>query len=172
MRLYAWLGMTLATALVCAASGFAAPPERSPWIEIDETETIPAAPAGPCAYAIAVTVEGKFRATHFFDAEGNEIRTLEITPTLRITFSANGKSISTVSPAVVHVKLNADGSEFVTITGLQGHLVVGGGPPVAVDVGRLVLFFSSPEDEDPDVLFQAGQFNMGPFPQLCDVLAA
>jgi hypothetical protein len=38
-------------------------------------------------------------------------------------------------------------------------------------VGRIVLFFSGPEDQEPDIIFQAGQFNMGPFPQLCDVLA-
>jgi hypothetical protein len=34
-----------------------------------------------------------------------------------------------------------------------------------------VFFFSGPEDQEPDIIFQAGQFNMGPFPQLCDVLA-
>jgi hypothetical protein len=38
-------------------------------------------------------------------------------------------------------------------------------------VGRIVLFVSSPTDMDPDLIFQAGQFNDGPFPQLCDVLA-
>ena len=49
--------------------------------------------------------------------------------------------------------------------------ITGGGPPVAADVGRVVFFFSDPDDEEPDVVFQAGQFNDGPFPQLCDVLA-
>jgi hypothetical protein len=60
---------------------------------------------------------------------------------------------------------------IVAITGLQGHLLVGGEPPLAADVGRLVLFFSGPGDEDPEIIFQAGKFNFGPFPQLCDVLA-
>jgi hypothetical protein len=41
----------------------------------------------------------------------------------------------------------------------------------AADVGRLVFFFSSPEDEEPDIIFQAGKFNFAPFPQLCDILA-
>jgi hypothetical protein len=104
---------------------------------------------------------------------GNEIRDLTVFPNFRVTFTnpATGKSITTPSPAVTHVTINPDGSAVVAVTGLQGHLVVGGGPPLAADVGRLVLFFSGPEDEEPDVLFQAGHFNFGPFPQLCDVLA-
>ena len=67
--------------------------------------------------------------------------------------------------------INPDGSAIVTVAGLSGHLIVGGGPPQAADVGRIVFFFSGPEDEEPDLVFQAGKFNDGPFPQLCDVLA-
>lgn len=171
MRKLAWLAVSLVFPLAFAVGASATPPEHFPWEEIDETFTIPAAPEGPCAYAIQVTLTGKSRHTHFFDKAGNEVRNLTIFPTLRITFSANGKSISTVSPSVEHVTLNPDGSALVTITGLQGHLIVGGGPPLAADVGRIVLFFSSPTDEEPDIIFQAGPFNGGPFPQLCDVLA-
>jgi hypothetical protein len=171
MRKLGWLAAFVAVPLVFAVTTSAAPPVQSPWEEIDETDTIPAAPAGPCSYAIQVHVVGKLRLTEFFDQEGNLVRSLERTPTLKVTFSANGNSISTVSPAVVHVTHNPDGSDVVTITGLQGHLIVGGGPPLAADVGRVVLFFSGPTDEEPDVLFQAGPFNGGPFPQLCDVLA-
>jgi hypothetical protein len=171
MRKLAWLAVSLFVPLAFAVGAWGAPPEHFPWEEIDETFTIPAAPEGPCAFPIQVTVTGKSRHTHFFDQAGNEVRNLTIFPTLRITFSANGKSISTVSPSVEHVTLNPDGSSVVTITGLQGHLIVGGGPPLAADVGRLVLFFSSPTDEEPDIIFQAGPFNAGPFPQLCDVLA-
>ena len=171
MRRLAWLAVSLVLPLTFAIGASAAPPEHLPWEEIDETFTIPAAPLGPCAFAIQVTLTGKSRHTHFFDQAGNEVRELTIFPTLRITFSANGKSISTVSPSVEHVTLNPDGSVVVTITGLQGHLIVRGQPPLAADVGRIVLFFSGPGDEEPDILFQAGPFNGGPFPQLCDVLA-
>ena len=45
---------------------------------------------------------------------------------------------------------------------------MGRGPPLAADVGRIVFFLSGPEDDEPDIIFQAGNFNMGPFPQLCD----
>jgi len=84
---------------------------------------------------------------------------------------ATGESITSPSPAVEHVTINPDGSALIAVTGLQGHLIVGGAPPQAADVGRLVLFVSGPEDEESDVVFQAGKFNSGPFPQVCDVLA-
>ena len=138
---------------------------------LDDTFTIPAAPAGPCAFAIQGSATGTIKTTEFFDAAGNLTRAISVFPRARVTFSANGKSISTVTPSVEHLELNPDGSGTLTITGLSGHLIVGGGPPLAADVGRIVFSFSSPTDMDPDLTFQAGQFNDGPFPQLCDVLA-
>jgi hypothetical protein len=137
----------------------------------DNVFTIPAAPAGPCAYAIQGHATGTVKTTEFFDSSGNLVREISAFPRARVTFSANGKSISTVTPSVEHITFNADGSATVTITGLSGHLVTGGGPPLAADAGRIVFFFSSPTDTEPDLIFQAGQFNDGPFPQLCDVLA-
>lgn len=165
------LGCTGVLALALAAVGRAIPPEHFPVEHVDETFTIPAAPEGPCAFPVEVRVVGNIRHTHFFDREGNEIRNLTVYANFRVTFSANGKSITTVSPGVEHVTINPDGSAVVTVTGLQGHLIVRGGPPLAADVGRIVFFYSGPEDEDPDIIFQAGKFNLGPFPQLCDVLA-
>jgi hypothetical protein len=140
-------------------------------VNLDEVFTIPAAPAGPCAFAIQGHATGTVRTTEFFDSAGNLTRVISAFPRARVTFSANGKSISTVTPSVEHITFNPDGSATLTITGLSGHLITGGGPPQAADVGRIVFFFSSPSDVDPDLIFQAGQFNDGPFPQLCDVLA-
>lgn len=165
------LGLTGLLAFALGSAARAIPPEHFPVMHVDETDTIPAAPEGPCAFAIEVHVVGDVRHTHFFDRHGNEVRELTVFPRFRVTFSANGKSITTVSIAAEHVTINPDGSAVVAVTGLQGHLIVGGGPPAAADVGRLVLFFSGPEDEEPDILFQAGKFNFGPFPQLCDALA-
>jgi len=137
----------------------------------DDMFTIPAAPAGPCAFAIQGHSTGTVKTTEFFDSAGNLTRIIVALPRARVTFSANGKSISTVTPSVAHITFNADGSSTATITGLSGHLITGGGRPQAADVGRVVFFFSSPTDTDPDLIFQAGQFNDGPFPQLCGVLA-
>jgi len=165
------LGCMGVLALALAVVARAIPPEHFPVEHVDETFIIPAAPEGPCSFAIEGHVVGNVRHTEFFDAEGNVVRALTVFPGFRVTFSANGKSITTVSIAVEHATINPDGSATIAITGLQGHLIVGGGPPLAADVGRLVLFFSGPEDFDPDIVFQAGKFNFGPFPQLCDVLA-
>jgi hypothetical protein len=146
----------------------AVPPEHS--IEhVDEEFVI----EGECSFPVVVHSEGDVRTKVFFDQAGNVIRELLVFPRFRMTFTnaETGESISTVSPSVVHATINPDGSAVVAITGLSGHLIVGGGPPSAADVGRVVFFFSGPEDEEPDLVFQAGQFNDGPFPQLCDVLA-
>ena len=168
-RLALLLGLAAVAVLGPVGVARAVPPEHFPVEHVDETFTI----EGECDFPVVVHVEGDIRHTHFFDQAGNEIRDLTVFPNFRVTFTnpETGKSISTVSPAVEHVTINPDGSFVVTLTGLGGHLIVGGGPPLASDVGRIVFLFSGPEDEEPDILFQAGQFNMGPFPQLCDVLA-
>ncbi len=164
------LAVVALCALVVVAVATAGKPSHSV-TDIDDVFTIPAAPEGPCAFEIQGHATGQIRTTEFSDGAGNLTRVISAFPRARVTFSANGKSISTVTPSVEHITFNPDGSTTVTITGLSGHLITGGGPPVAADVGRVVFFFSDPDDEEPDVLFQAGPFNDGPFPQLCDVLA-
>jgi hypothetical protein len=171
MRRLVLLSIIAGLAVVLGSVARATPPQRLPVMHIDDTFTIPAAPEGPCSFQVEMHVFGDIRSTLFFDRQGNLVRALDVHPNFRVSFSANGKSITTVSVAPNHVTFNPDGSVVVTITGLQGHLIVGGGPPQASDVGRIVFFFSGPEDEEPDIIFQAGSFNFGPFPQLCDVLA-
>jgi hypothetical protein len=163
------LALTGVLTLVLAVGARAAPPEHFPVEHIDDTFTI----EDECAFPVIVHVEGDLRHTHFFDQAGNEIRDLTVFPNFRVTFTnpENEKSITTPSPSVEHLTINPDGSAVIALTGLGGHLIVGGGPPLAADVGRIVFFFSGPDDEEPDILFQAGQFSGGPFPALCDVLA-
>jgi hypothetical protein len=167
-KLVLLLGLAAAVALGPGGVARAVPPEHS--VEhVDETIEDDDA----CSFTVLVHIEGNIRHTVFFDQAGNEVRELTVFPGFRLTFTnaETGKSISTVAPSVEHVTINPDGSAVLAITGLSGHLIVGGGPPLAADVGRIVFFFSGPEDEEPDIIFQAGQFNMGPLPQLCDVLA-
>jgi hypothetical protein len=161
------VGLAAVMVLVLGGVARAIPPEHS--IEhVDETFPIDA-----CSFTVLFHIEGDVRHTVFFDQAGNVVGELEVFPGFQVTFTnaETGKSISTVSPSVSHATINPDGSAVVAITGLSGHLIVGGGPPQASDVGRIVFFFSGPEDQEPDIIFQAGNFNMGPFPQLCDVLA-
>jgi hypothetical protein len=168
-RLTLLLGLAAMMALGPGGVAGAVPPQHFPVEHIDETFVV----EGECSFPVLFHFEGDIRHTVFFDQAGNEIRELTVYPMFQVSFTnpETGKSISTVLPSVDHVTINPDGSAVVTITGLSGHLVVGGGPPLASDVGRIVFFFSGPEDEEPDIIFQAGNFNLGPFPQLCDVLA-
>jgi hypothetical protein len=168
MRKFALLlGLAAVMVLAPGAAANAAPPEHFPVEHVDETFAIEDA----CSFTVLVHLEGDVRHTVFFDRAGNVVRELEVFPGFRVAFTnaETGKSISSVSPSVNHATINPDGSAVVAITGLSGHLIVGGGPPQAVDVGRIVFLFSGPDDEEPDVIFQAGQFNFGQF--LCDVLA-
>jgi hypothetical protein len=160
------LGLAAVMVLALGTVARAVPPEHS--VEhVDETFAIEDA----CSFTIQIHIEGDVRHTNFFNQAGNEVRELEVFPGFRVTFTnaATGKSISTVSPSVNHLTINPDGSAVMAITGLSGHLIVGGGPPQAVDVGRIVFSFSGPEDLEPDIIFQAGKFTFGQF--ICDVLA-
>ena len=111
--------------LALAAVARAVPPEHSV-VNIDDDFTIPAGP-GTCSFPIQGHVTGNIRTTTFFDKAGNVIREISVFPQARVTFSANGKSISTVTPSVERFTFNPDGSATLTITGLSGHLITGGG---------------------------------------------
>jgi hypothetical protein len=159
------VGLAAVMVLVLGGVARAVPPEHS--VEhVDETLPIDA-----CSFTVLIHIEGDVRHMVFFDQAGNAVSELEVFPRFRVTFTnvETGKSISTVSPSVNHLTINPDGSAVMAITGLSAHLIVGGGPPQAVDVGRIVFFFSGPEDPEPDIVFQAGKSTFGQF--LCDVLA-
>ena len=68
------------------------------------------------AGAWAQTPTGTIKVTQFFDRAGNFTREIAVFPGARVTFSANGKSISTVTPSVEHLRVNPDGSATLTIT--------------------------------------------------------
>ena len=125
-RLLLLVGFAGVLAFALGAVARATPPEHFPVEHVDDTSIIPAAPEGPCAFEIEQHVVGDIRHTDFFDNQGNKVRELDVFSNFRVTFSANGKSITTVSPAAAHVTINPDGSAVVRITGLGGHLIVGG----------------------------------------------
>jgi hypothetical protein len=55
---------------------------------------------------------------------------------------------------------------------LIGKLTVPHLGQVTVDVGRLVLLFEDEADTDPEIIFEAGRHDFGPFPALCDVIGS
>jgi hypothetical protein len=168
-KLVLLLGLTGVFALAFVVVARAVPPQHFPVEHVDDSLII----EDECAFPVVLRVEGELQQTLFFDRQGNVTRVLTVYPNFRVTLTnlETGRSITSPAPAVEHLNINPDGSAVIAVTGLQGHLIVSGGPPQAADVGRLVLFVSGPEDEESEVMSQAGKFNFGPFPQICDVLA-
>ena len=168
-KLSALVAVAGAFTLVVAAGANATPPEHFPVEPAGDPVTI----VGACAFPIVLEREGDVRPTLFFDRDGNASRGLTSYANSRVTFTNadTGKSVTTASSATEHVTFNPDGSFVVKSTGLVGHVIVGGGPPLAVDVGRIVLLYDGPEDDEPELLDHAGQLSGGPFPALCEALA-
>ena len=125
-----------------------------------------------CAFPVVVHVEGTGRSTDFFDQNGNLIRTLNVYPGLTISFSANGKTLTSASPAIDIDTFNADGTITVFIAGLLAHISVPGQGIIAINTGLRIYLFT---EQGPEVIFQAGASTFdtfeGPVSQLCGVLS-
>jgi len=159
----------LATVLLPSAAS-ASPPQQTNF-RINETITV----SDICAFPIVETVTGTARIMDFTDQSGNVVRETDLTPGLKVSFSANGITLTTASPSLAHVTFNADGTATVTITGLSGHISVPGQGTVALSAGRFVLLVT--DDQPPQILAENGTFSFGhgdlpPIEeQLCSVLS-
>jgi len=159
----------LATALLPSAAS-ASPPQQTVF-PINDTFTV----SDICPFPIVETVHGTARIIGFTDQSGNPVREIDLTPGLRVSFSANGITLSTASPSLAHVTFNADGTATLTITGLSGHISVPGQGTVALSAGRFVLLLT--DDQPPQILAENGTFSFGhgdlpPIEeQLCSVLS-
>jgi hypothetical protein len=159
----------LATALLPSAAS-ASPPQRTVF-PINETFTV----SDICPFPIVETVHGTARIMDFTDQSGNVVRETDLTPGLKVSFSANGITLSTASPSLIHATFNADGTETLTVTGLSGHISIPGQGTVALSAGRFVLLLT--DDQPPQVLAENGTFSFGfgdlpPIEeQLCSVLS-
>jgi hypothetical protein len=126
-----------------------------------------------CPFPIVETGQGTLRIIEFVDQNGNTTRELDITPGFRVTFSANGVTLTTVSVSVGHIAFNDD-SETLAVTGLSGHISIPRQGTLALSAGRIVAVIT---DDDFQVVAMDGTFSFGfgdlpPIEaQLCDVLA-
>jgi hypothetical protein len=168
-RLVLLVALALAgVACVSAASADAAAPQQTV-IPIDETFTVD----DICPFPIVETGQGTLRVIDFVDQNGNTTRELDITPGFRVTFSANGVTLSTVSVSLAHITFSDD-SATIAITGLSGHISVPGQGTVALSAGRIVAVVT---DDDFNIVAMNGTFSFGfgdlpPIEeQLCAVLA-
>jgi len=125
-----------------------------------------------CNFPVVVHVDGTGRSTDFFDRNGNLVRSLSVYPGLTISFSANGKTLTSASPAIDIDTFNADGTLTVFIAGLLAHISVPGQGIIAINTGLRIYLFS---EQGPELIFRAGTSTFdtfeGPVSQLCGVLA-
>jgi hypothetical protein len=155
-------------ASLSVASADAAPPQQTV-ISIDETFTVD----DICPFPIVESGQGTARIIDFVDQNGNTTRELDLAPGFRVTFTANGVTLTTVSPSLAHITFNDD-SETFAITGLSGHISIPGQGTLALSAGRIVAVVT---EDDFQIVAMNGTFSfgVGDLPpieaQLCDALA-
>jgi hypothetical protein len=155
-------------ACLSAASADAAAPQQTV-LPVNDTFTV----TDICPFQIVEHAEGTVRIIDFVDQNGNPTRELFITPGFRVSFSANGVTLSTVSVSVGHTTFNDD-SATIAITGLSGHISVPGQGTVALSAGRILAVIT---DDEFQIVAMNGTFSFGfgdlpPIEeQLCAVLA-
>jgi hypothetical protein len=137
----------LAVAVACIAavlptSSAGATPPTVEVMPFEEFEIVaPGAPllfgTNPCPFTVTIHHQGIFVATTFFDRSGTPIRQLVRSEDFTETYSANGRSLVTKSPAHVTVTIDPSTGGFVfTGTGNQRHLTVPGVGLVLAQAGR------------------------------------
>jgi hypothetical protein len=139
-------------ASLSVASADAAAPQQTV-IPINDTFTVD----DICPFPIVETGQGTLRIIDFVDQNGNTTRELDITPGFRITFSANGDTLSTVSVSLAHITFNDD-SATIAITGLSGHISIPGQGTLALSAGRIIAVVT---DDDFNIVAMNGAFSFG-----------
>jgi hypothetical protein len=133
---------------------------------LDETDTIDCG-----TFTLEDHVFGTIKHRVYTDRAGNVVRELHTISLRHVTTNpTTGESITTRDVGADRVQIFPDGSAIVQVIGLVGRIVVPGRGVVAADVGRLVLFFEGPEDQEPDVLFESGRHD-DLEAAVCEVLA-
>jgi hypothetical protein len=156
-------GVLAALALALAGTAVAAKPVITT-VPIDETSVIKCQ-----GFRLEESVQGTIKIRSFSE-NGQIVReVVSVSLTHTVTNKA-GESLSTPDVGVDFVRINPDGSATVAVVGLVGRITVPGEGLIAADVGRVVLFFESPADEEPDVIFEAGKHD-DLTAALCEALA-
>ena len=156
-------GVLAALALALAGAAVAAKPVIAT-IPIDETNVIRCQ-----GFQLEESVQGSIKVRSFFQ-NGQIVREVQSISLMHTVTNEEGESVSTPDVGVDFVRINSDGSATVAVIGLVSRLTVPGEGLIAADVGRSVLFFESPTDQEPDVLFQAGKHD-DLTAALCEALA-
>ena len=121
-------------------------------VPVDDTSSFEA-----CDFPVENHTTGAIRIDDFFDEQGNLVREVA-NYNLKITYtnSLTGESVTSRSAGPDILQVNPDNSANLMSIGLLARIVLPGQGLLAVQTGRLVLFFTDPGDQEPDVLFGAG----------------
>lgn len=174
------LTMSLAAALLAAALlpglAAAAPTDRT---EEDKflvfndagSFTIPAAPDGPCPFAVVQHFEGWVKIRLIERDNTTQVGAESWHLKLAWENPANGKTSDVTVAHHVAVYVNGDGTVTVVVTGVQGRDTIPGAGIVVGDIGRFVFTIDEATGELLDVQFSGAHHTFGPFPTLCEYLA-
>ena len=125
-----------AMALAAPAAALATPPQTDT-IVVDETFVYPVpSPDNPCPFELTYHNSGTFIVTTHLDADGTTVRQFARGTDFLETYSANGKEISSITPATIHFD---PASNTLVGTGNQRHFIVPGVGVVYAQAGRFVI---------------------------------
>jgi hypothetical protein len=94
-----------------------------------------------CGFTVYRRIEGFVDAALFFDDEGNPVREIDTSPSLRNTFFApeTNKSVSYPGTGTAVTEYYPDLSAVVTLDGFLTFVHVPGSGPLLISVGRIVF---------------------------------
>lgn len=134
MRKLAQAACMLVLPLVLASGAMASPPARFdvPFPDFDDHSTCP-------GLVIHTAFDGSVKGATFTDRNGVTVREILTAPGLVVTFSANGNTLTTRGPSVLHLTYENGVLTSTAITGLTAAVHVPGEGLVLLDAGRIVF---------------------------------
>ena len=129
------VGLLTLLALAPSSAAFAASPTTET-TSYDSSTTL----TDWCAFPITFTVAGSLITTSFYDQNGNLVRQLLRTPNTSLTFSANGKTLTSKTPAPAIIDFT---DNTLTVMGSESLFTAPGSGVVQAMVGRVVVDLST-----------------------------
>jgi len=142
MRVALCLTLVVVVAVLASASAVSAAPPLRSTVVLDETFVYPVGDPNPCPFEVTYRNRGTFFVTTFVDANGNTIRELDRGAYFLESYSANGKVISSKSPAMVHFD---PATNTLVGTGNQRHFILPGVGILYAQAGRFVIDLNTGE---------------------------
>jgi len=123
-----------------------------------------------CAdFDVTIDGTGHVRVSTYFDRHGDPV--MEVNNiAIRLSYSANGKTVNVIDAGVDLVKFNDDGSVTVAVTGIVQLVTAGGQGVVGGETGRLLFHISATGEFT--VISEHGKRAGDPAAAICELLAA